>query len=489
VELSPAGPWHPALRPEVERVAGPGGVAALRQPRTGHVVKIGRVTRALLPALDGTHKLESILESAVRAGASRADAEEALRALLLLNFLEGAGDAIFARLTAPDAPSVVTLPGSRFTCHGSGQCCRNYDLGPLEEEDVRRLESLDLARAFPDLGPGPHVRRDESGTIFLERRDERCVFLLPDERCGLHAAFGAEAKPKLCRLYPWRAQLTVAGLRVIDQSECATFATSVRTGEPVASQLGWIGALLPARPEVHHPLVLLDDGQPCDYGWIVALEASLLPLFSGATGPGEAVLAAGRRARALAAALARCPLARGEPDATVAAVLARPLDPAAPSSDDPAPVAAVARALLEAVAARNVTARVVPRLRAALEALAEPAFAKASPPPGEPSLVSEVLLASLRNAVFAGRLLCEGRLAAGLVRFALVPLLTLAGASRLARERGLERGGERELSEAHVAASVGLRTPAVQKALVSVEARAGDVLEAVPGLVRALTRA
>ena len=55
-----------------------------------------RVTRALLPYLDGAHASETALESAP----SRADAEDALRALLLLSFLDGAGDAAFDSLVA-----------------------------------------------------------------------------------------------------------------------------------------------------------------------------------------------------------------------------------------------------------------------------------------------------------------------------------------------------------------------------------------------------
>lgn len=502
----PSAPFRPALRPTVRPVVSDGNVAGLRQPGTGHFVRIGRVSRAILPSLDGAHDLAAVLDAAEAAGASRADGEDALRALVLLGFVEGAGDATHERLVSieHEEPEVVTLPESRFTCHGSGQCCRTYALGPLDEEDVRRLEALDLAGRFPEAGPGPYVRRNDQDAIYLERREERCVFLQPDALCGIHARFGSEAKPKVCRSYPWNAQLTIAGLRISDQSECSTFGRSVRAGEPLATQLERVLPLFPERLEVHHPLVLLDAAHPCDYGWILALEQKVQPLFSGETGvpgrpgPLEALLATGRRALELARALAQVPLAPGEPDATVARVLGPPLDVPAPA---PAPtpaglaaIRAVGRALEGTIAAKNLTGPVVPGLALVLAELPRclegPVLdgrAPAGPLPGEPALTADLLRASLRNAVFAGRLLCEGRLQAGLLRLALIPVLTVVGARLLARERRLPRGGERELSEAHMIASVGLRTPSIQKALAAVEGRAAEVLEAAPGLVRQLS--
>ncbi|MEZ0228226.1 MAG: YkgJ family cysteine cluster protein, partial [Planctomycetota bacterium] len=305
----PAATWCPRLRGAVTRVAGEDGVAALEQPRTGTAVKVGRVTRALVGLLDGATPLEAVLEQTTQGGASRADAEDALRALVLLGFVEGAGDAGFKALMSVDpyAPPVTFLEESRFTCHGSGECCRTYVLGPIEAEDVRRLERLDIAGAFPALGAAPYIQQDEQGRYYLARKDEHCVFLLDDARCGIHAKFGVEAKPNLCRLYPWRAQLTVAGLRIVDTSECSTFARSVGVGEPLREQLDRIRPLLHARHEIHHPVALLDREHPCDYGWISALEQDLLGVVGGSVGggstlePSRLVLAVGRRALGFAA--------------------------------------------------------------------------------------------------------------------------------------------------------------------------------------------
>jgi hypothetical protein len=41
-----------------------------------------------------------------------------------------------------------------------------------------------------------------------------CVFLDPDRRCLIHKTWGAEAKPQICRQYPWVVLQTSGGTRV-----------------------------------------------------------------------------------------------------------------------------------------------------------------------------------------------------------------------------------------------------------------------------------
>src|SRR5262249_29213156 len=136
-----------------------------------------------------------------------------------------------------ERPQPVVLPEARFACQGSGDCCRNYALGPLRDDDIARLQRLPLADAFPALGGEPFFleRVIDGRTVrYLRTVDDHCAFLQPDTRCGIHGRFGADAKPLMCRLYPFEQVATIAGRRISDKGSCASFAVSARSGPLVA---------------------------------------------------------------------------------------------------------------------------------------------------------------------------------------------------------------------------------------------------------------
>ncbi len=97
--------------------------------------------------------------------------------------------------------------GVRFTCSQCGDCCRQWNvwLGPGEADAI---EALNFENCAPDL---QSVRKTVAvkqsllkGRHRLARRDDgRCVFLGDRNQCRLHEHFGADAKPLLCRLYPF----------------------------------------------------------------------------------------------------------------------------------------------------------------------------------------------------------------------------------------------------------------------------------------------
>ena len=53
------------------------------------------------------------------------------------------------------------------------------------------------------------------------------------------------------------AQLTIDGVKVYDGGECASFATSARSGPPLAQDMKWIDRLLPKQFILFHPVVLV----------------------------------------------------------------------------------------------------------------------------------------------------------------------------------------------------------------------------------------
>lgn len=180
-------------------------------------------------AMDGSRDLAGIAIAAASYGAHvRADhLADFVASLEALGMLEGpesgesGGEVVssFAR----DLP-VRALPDYRFACDGSGECCRTYGsvlFTPLEVSRacalVPELEEIghDPARVFlPAAGLDETLRAPA-------RRNGRCAFLDPEDRCALHRRGGEGAKPFGCRTFP--ASYCDAGheIRVVPRLECS----------------------------------------------------------------------------------------------------------------------------------------------------------------------------------------------------------------------------------------------------------------------------
>ena len=93
-----------------------------------------------------------------------------------------------------------------FTCTRCGDCCRsgNVMLGPGEEE---RLRTLDWRGREADLESVPTVVSTTVGDgrvrRLARREDGACIYLGADQLCQIHRHFGGDAKPLMCRLYPF----------------------------------------------------------------------------------------------------------------------------------------------------------------------------------------------------------------------------------------------------------------------------------------------
>lgn len=340
-------PWRPRLRDDVA-IERTDGRVSLRDAALGHVLPAGRLTQALLPRLDGTQPVAALVgEVAAETGEAPVEVEQALRALLLLHLLEGAGTATVerARAVAAGAPlaPLETLTDARFGCQGSGQCCRVYRPGPLTDVDVAALEAAApaLRAALPELPDEPWIEQrpgDDGQTWrFLRRTAGRCLFLQEDGLCGVHATCGRAAKPEACRLFPFQLVHTLQALRVFDVSECSQFAVARTEGPAHAAFAEEVRFLAPERPRLFHPLTLLDGGTPCDYGPVGALEGRLQEVVRAESDAATRLRRCAGLARAFVDGLRRCPLAAGEPDATVAAALAA--EPAPLPSPDAAELA------------------------------------------------------------------------------------------------------------------------------------------------------
>jgi Fe-S-cluster containining protein len=505
--------WRPALRQDVGRVFGQDGeILALHDPLFDRRVNLGPIARALAARLTGERPLAEVLEE-VAQGQERSSVEHSFRTLLLSNLIDGAGAEIVARAEQVRAGTVpylpVVLPGARFACQGSGDCCKSYTFGPLTDEDYERLRALPIVSAYPHLSDVPFIEERQvwpGGTKrYLKSIDQRCVFLLPDERCGIHAAFGAEHKPGFCRLYPYQDLPTIFGRRIYDRSECSQFGVSARQGLPISdpAEVQRVLALLPAQFELEHPLVLLDDRTPCDFGHLVKLQNRLCGLLAPAAAPeriADVLLLCARMLRRFISALSACPLAAGEPDRTVAAVVASEPAVLAEGQPDGTPergrlaLSAIALDILyeirPAVALADAfpghafhyrkmkdLARAVEAVRLACEG------GGAQPPALADPLLHEILCRSLRNQLFGRLALLENRPVPALLRIAFGLLVAVVFASELTAERGGGAVGMAELNAGHKLALRVLYQESLARVFLRHEEHTFDAIAAIAQMI------
>jgi lysine-N-methylase len=88
-----------------------------------------------------------------------------------------------------------------WDCRGCAACCRSYSI-PVTADEQTRIAAQGWA-ADPALKDTPLFLPDGHGTKLNHRPDGACVFLGDDNRCRIHAEFGAAAKPLACRIYPF----------------------------------------------------------------------------------------------------------------------------------------------------------------------------------------------------------------------------------------------------------------------------------------------
>jgi lysine-N-methylase len=147
----------------------------------------------------------------------------------------------------PVAIPIRNLPVlQNWDCHSCSDCCRIE--AAVGDDEKLRIEKLDLADD-PEIAPGPWFQRKGwrwSGSWVLRHRpDGSCVFLTASNRCRLQERFGADAKPFVCRLFPFILIPAGSHWRVGMRFSCPTAAEN--KGRPLSareSELGNLARLL-----------------------------------------------------------------------------------------------------------------------------------------------------------------------------------------------------------------------------------------------------
>lgn len=122
----------------------------------------------------------------------------------------------------------------RFTCQQCGDCCRTWNVlvTEAEREALRSLEWPE-GSALAGVRPTAAVKvPGMEGRHRLARQDDGACVFLADNQCALHREFGADAKPLMCRLYPF-AFYAVGERTTVD---CSFFCQGIsrNVGEPLS---------------------------------------------------------------------------------------------------------------------------------------------------------------------------------------------------------------------------------------------------------------
>ncbi len=123
---------------------------------------------------------------------------------------------------------ILDLKDQRYSCHGCGDCCRDFSV-QLRDEDLDRLDKQGWEEKL-----GQSVTVEFRGRRYLRQQaDGACLFLQEDGLCRIHGEYGFHEKPVACRLFPFNlapdATGTHAGLNFACQSVRANRGASLES--------------------------------------------------------------------------------------------------------------------------------------------------------------------------------------------------------------------------------------------------------------------
>ena len=208
-------------------------------------------------------------------------------------------------------PRLLLADDVVFTCQSCGDCCRGDWLIGVDDAAHTRLRDVDWARHDPALGGGakftalPRPLASGERMTFARAASGACVFLSPQNRCGIHSHLGYGTKPQVCREFPYHFVETPDGIAVGLSFACT--AVLNHRGEPLAQQAAAIADVVAGSARVTtvpDPIVLY-SGLDIRWAQYRPIEDGLLTLLGDAAVPFPQALLAGSLLVALAVSLAR----------------------------------------------------------------------------------------------------------------------------------------------------------------------------------------
>jgi Fe-S-cluster containining protein len=198
-----------------------------------------------------------------------------------------------------------------FTCRSCGDCCRGEWLIGVDDAAHARLKDTDWARLDPALGSGEKFTRlplplaSGERMTFARAPSGGCVFLSAENRCGIHSHLGYDAKPQVCREFPYHFVDTPDGIAAGLSFACS--AVLHHQGLPLAEQASAVADVAAGSARIAKlpdPIVLY-SGVDIDWPRYRAIEDGLLAILGDRTVPFPNALLAGSLLVALAVSLTR----------------------------------------------------------------------------------------------------------------------------------------------------------------------------------------
>jgi Fe-S-cluster containining protein len=141
--------------------------------------------------------------------------------------LNHGGRYTLSRQLPEEAVQVSVLATPRHGCTGCGACCQGAVVHLLDgEADAVELQAAALGVADPVVDGR---LRAEGG---------RCVFLDEQRRCRIHARFGGDAKPLVCRQFPFVVIEVESAVRAGIDPATTAYATTRLDGPPLQPPSG-----------------------------------------------------------------------------------------------------------------------------------------------------------------------------------------------------------------------------------------------------------
>lgn len=174
-----------------------------------------------------------------------------------------------------------------YTCQNSGVCCTVFDTIPVSHDCAELLHSLtpdQEASIRADAGAdrqsftAPGMPGDPAR--LTRKQDGSCVFFDKDHLCAVHRIAGAQAKPQVCRDFPYRYVETENGAYVGLSFVCP--AVRGNLGTPVREQLALLNEHKKVASSVLDalPVVALNRRIVLSWAEYLALENTFTELLS-----------------------------------------------------------------------------------------------------------------------------------------------------------------------------------------------------------------
>lgn len=175
-----------------------------------------------------------------------------------------------------------TPNGINYECGNCGHCCLGWPV-PLTEEDYKRIISLaeEASIAVPNTQLADH--QPPFTRMLGKGPDGRCQYLTDDNLCQIHLLAGPDAKPTICRQFPYSFTETPNG--VYATVSFVSQAVLMNHGRPLSDQ----NELLQARRQLSKEWqgeLSLDwsglqyiDGFPMTWNEYIECESKMMPFI------------------------------------------------------------------------------------------------------------------------------------------------------------------------------------------------------------------